>query len=148
MMPANPDPIQEAVDKCERQGLDLTVGNIAANTALVPGDYNALILSGLYVRVRRWLRGKGFITKDVDNNTKVRLADAKVSDLREQLEVKRRNLVRVTAQFRALEQLVEFLNAKAEELGYDPYVYLFEDDARRIYAMHSLALPSGWGKIV
>jgi hypothetical protein len=142
---ASTDPIQQAVDQCERTGLDLTVANIAANVAYKPGDYNALILSGLYERVRRWLRGRGFITKNVDNNTKVQLADASLSDLREQLEIKRRNLVRVTAHYRALEQLVQFLEAKEAELGYEPYVHLFEDDARRIYAMHGLELPRNWG---
>jgi hypothetical protein len=43
---------------------------------------------------------------------------------------------------------VEFLRVKRDELGYEPYVHLFEEDARRIYSMHGLELPSNWSRNV
>lgn len=138
--------IRIAVEQCKAYGLDITVGNVANNVALKPGDYNALIMRGLRQAVRVDLKREGFITNDVRANTKIEAEDAKLSDLEELLEIKERNEKRVHAQTSALRQFVEFLRVKAEELGYDPYVYLFQEDAQRIYAMHGLDLPKNWAK--
>lgn len=140
------DTLQAAVEQCERHGVEITVGNVAVNVALKPGDYNALLMRGLRQDVRVGLKRMGFVTNDVIANTKVAPEDTKLSDLEELLEIKERNDARVHAQTKALRQLVEYLRVKADELGYDPYVYLFEDDARRIYAMHGLELPANWAK--
>jgi len=139
------DTVRAAVIQCEQHSLEVTVANVAANVALKPGDYNALITRGLHHDVRAALKRIGYITADAVTNRKVDVADASLTDLEQLLKVKERNLKRVTAQTKALRALVEFLRAKRDELGYEPYVYLFEEDARRIYAMHSLELPSNWG---
>ena len=140
------DTVQAAVDQCEQYGLEITVTNVAANVAMTPGDYNALLGRGLKQAVRTHLKGLGYITNDVKANTKVAPENTKLSDLEELLEIKERNQQRVVTQTAALRQLVVFLRVKQEELGYDPYVYLFEEDARQIYAMHGLELPAGWGQ--
>jgi len=134
-----------AVSLCERHEQEITVANVAANVALKPGDYNALITRGLHHDVRAALKRAGYITADVQTNAKVSAADASLSELEELLKVKERNLKRVTAQTKALRALVEFLRVKRDELGYEPYVYLFEEDARRVYSMQGLDLPSNWG---
>lgn len=144
----NADTVKGAVEQCERHGLKITVANVAANVALKPGDYNQLITRGLHQGVRVHLRRLGYITADVITNEKVHAADASLSELEALLEVKERNLKRVTEQAKALRALVEFLRIKAQELAYEPYVYQFEEDARRIYSMHGLELPSNWGNRV
>jgi hypothetical protein len=141
------DALHMAIEQCKRYGLEITVANVAKNVALKPGDYNALLMRGLRQDVRMSLRKEGFVTNDVQANTKVAPEDARLSDLEALLEIKERNEARVHAQTKALRQLVEFLRVKAEELGYDPYVYLFEDDARRIYSMHGVELPKNWGRL-
>jgi vacuolar-type H+-ATPase subunit I/STV1 len=140
--------VQMAVDQCKQYGLTITVENVANNVAMKPGDYKDLLDSGLRQRVRVAMRRLGLITNDAEANTKVEAAAAKLSDLEELLKVKERNERRVHAQTKALRQLVEFLRARRDELHYDPYVHLFEEDARRIYAMHGLELPSGWSRHV
>jgi hypothetical protein len=140
------DTLSAAVEQCERHGVEITVANVAVNVALKPGDYNALLMRGLRQDVRMGLKRLGYITNDVEANTKVAPERAKLSDLEELLEIKERNDARVHAQTQALRQLVEYLRVKAEELGYDPYVYQFEEDARRIYQMHGLDLPTNWGR--
>jgi hypothetical protein len=140
------DAVKAAVTLCERQHVEVNVANVAANVALKPGDYNALIMRGLRADVQRALKRAGYITVDVKTNRKAEAADASLSELEQLLIVKERNLDRVNAQTQALRALVEFLRARKEELGYEPYVYLFEDDARRIYAMHGLELPSNWAR--
>jgi ATP-dependent Clp protease ATP-binding subunit ClpA len=142
------DAVKAAVSLCERNHIEITVANVAANVALRPGDYNALIMRGLRHDVRAALKRAGYITADVQTNVKVEAADASLSELEALLEIKERNLKRVTAQTKALRALVEFLRIKRDELGYEPYVHLFEEDARRIYAMQGLDLPSNWDRRV
>ena len=137
--------VRAAVALCERHKQDITIANVTANVALKPGDYNKLIMRGLRQDVRAALKRAGFITADAETNVKVEAADASLSELEELLKVKERNVERVNRQTTALRALVEFLRVKKDELGYEPYVYLFEEDARRIYAMHGLELPSNWG---
>lgn len=139
------DTVRTAVALCERHKLEITVANVAANVALKPGDYNALITRGLHQDVRAALKRAGFITVDAITNRKADVADASLTDLEALLAIKEKNLQRVNAQVAALRQLVEFLRVKRDELGYEPYVYLFEEDARHIYQMHGLDLPSNWG---
>lgn len=139
------DTVRTAVALCERHKLEITVANVAANVALRPGDYNTLIMRGLHADVRAALKRAGFITVDAATNRKADVADASLTDLEALLAIKEKNLKRVNAQTKALRQLVEFLRIKKDELGYEPYVYLFEEDARRIYAMHDLELPNNWG---
>jgi hypothetical protein len=138
--------VKDAIAQCERYGMEITVANVAANVALKPGEYNELIVTGLRQKVRQALKRRGYITADAETNVKQAPEKARLSDLEELLLVKRRNSQAVVAQTEALQQLVEFLRVKAEHLGYDPYVYLFEEDARQIYQMHGLDLPSNWGK--
>ena len=140
------DTVRSAVALCEKHNVEITVANVAANVALKPGDYNALIDRGLRQEVRAALKRAGYITADAKTNVKVDVADASLSELEQLLEVKERNVERVSRQTDALRQLVEFLRIKRDELGYEPYVYLFEEDARRIYQMHGLELPSNWGR--
>lgn len=140
------DAVKAAVALCERHHQEVTVANVAANVALKPGDYNALLMRGLRQDVRVALRRAGFITADATTNAKVEAADASLAELEVLLKVKEKNLDQVNAQTQALRQLVEFLRVKKDELGYEPYVYLFEDDARRIYSMHALDLPRNWGR--
>jgi len=137
--------VRTAVALCERHNLEINVANVAANVALKPGDYNTLIMRGLHQDVRVALKRAGYITVDARTNRKADVADASLSELEQLLEVKEKNLKRVNAQTQALRQLVEFLRIKKDELGYEPYVYLFEEDARHIYAMHGLELPNNWG---
>lgn len=137
--------LKTAVALCERHGLKITVANVAANVALKPGDYNALLTRGLHHDVRAGLKRLGLITVDAITNAKVAAADASLSELEALLAIKSKNARRVQVQVDALQKLVEFLRIKRDELGYEPYVYLFEEDARRIYAMHGLELPSNWG---
>lgn len=144
----NLDAVRAAVALCERHRLTVTVANVAANVALNPGDYNALLMRGLHADVRAALRRAGYITADVNTNVKVAAADASLTELEELLRIKERNQQRVTAQTNALRALVEFLRVKKTELGYEPYVHLFEQDAERIYAMHGLDLPTNWGRYV
>jgi len=141
----NVETVRAAVAQCERHNVEITVANVAANVALKPGDYNALITRGLHHDVRAALKRAGYITADAVTNRKVDVADASLTELEALLEVKERNLKRVTEQTKALRALVEFLRLKQVEMGYEPYVYLFEEVARRIYAMHGLELPSNWG---
>lgn len=140
--------LRAAVEQCKRYRLEITVTNVAANVSLKPGDYTAYLDRGLCQDVRMTMRREGFVTADAKTNRKVAPEDTKLSDLEELLKVKERNERRVHKQTKALRQLVEFLRAKAEELGYDPYVHLFEEEARRIYQMHDLELPSNWGRSV
>jgi hypothetical protein len=91
------------------------------------------------------LKRLGYVTVDAVTNRKVIVGDASLTELQELLRIKQKNLIRVRVQYDALKMLVDFLEAKQMELGYEPYVYQFEEDARRIYAMHSLELPSDWG---
>lgn len=140
------DALDAAVTQCKRFGLDVTVANVATNVALKPGDYNALLMRGLRQDVRTGLKRLGYVTNDPRRNTKVAPEDTRLSDLEKLLEIKERNDAAVHAQTQALRQLVEFLRLKQVELGYDPYVHLFEDDAERIYQMHGLELPNNWGK--
>jgi hypothetical protein len=142
------DTVQAAVAQCKRNGVEVTVANVAANVAMKPGDYTALLGQGLRQRVRVHLRRLGYITADVATNAKVAAADASLGDLEALLKIKERNLDRVNTQTKALRQLVEFLRVKRDELGYEPYVHLFEEDARRIYSMHGLELPSNWSRNV
>lgn len=139
------DTVRAAVTQCERNKVEVTVANVAANVALKPGDYNSLIMRGLRQDVRAALKRAGFITADAVTNIKVEAIDASLTELEELLRIKERNLQRVNAQTQALRALVEFLRVKRDDLGYEPYVYLFEEDARRIYSMHGLDLPSNWG---
>lgn len=138
--------VKAAVKLCERHRQEINVANVAANVALVPGDYNKLIMRGLHQDVRAALKRAGYITANPETNVKVEAADASLTELEALLEVKERNQRRVTAHTGALRQLVEFLRLKKTELGYEPYVYLFEEDARQIYAMHGLELPTNWGQ--
>jgi hypothetical protein len=137
--------VKAAVALCERHKVEITVANVAANVALKPGDYNALLTRGLHQDVRAALKRAGYITVDIQTNAKAVAADASLTELETLLRVKEQNLDRVTAHTKALRVLVEFLREKKQELGYEPYVFLFEEDARRIYAMHELELPSNWG---
>jgi hypothetical protein len=139
------DTVRVAVALCERHHQEVNVANVAANVALRPGDYNKLIMRGLHQDVRVALKRAGFITVNSETNIKVEAADASLTELEALLEIKERNQRRITAQTSALRQLVEFLRLKKDELGYEPYVYLFEEDARQIYAMHGLGLPDNWG---
>jgi hypothetical protein len=139
------DAVKSAVALCERQHVEITVANVAANVAMKPGDYNALITRGLHSDVQRALKRLGYITTSLVTHAKVQAADASLTELEALLKVKEQNLDRVNAQTKALRQLVEFLRVKKEELGYEPYVYLFEEDARHIYSMHGLELPANWG---
>lgn len=142
------DTVMLAVEQCKHYRQEVTVSNVAANVALKPGDYNALLTRGLRHEVRAALKRAGLITNDAETNTKVAAMDASLTDLEQLLVIKERNLKRVTAQTKALRALVEFLREKREELGYEPYVHLFEEDARRLYAMEGLELPSNWGRHV
>jgi hypothetical protein len=139
-------PVLEAIALCERNGQDITVNSVATNVALTTGEYGALIDSGLRHEVSRILRQEGYITKDAKTNAKVEMSAASLSDLRALLEIKLKSSSADLVQIEALRQLVDFLATKEQELGYEPYVYLFEEDARRIYRMHGLELPSAWGK--
>jgi hypothetical protein len=140
------DALKAAVQQCERYHLEVTVSNVATNVALRPGDYNNLLMRGLRQDVRQGLKRLGYITADAKTHVKVEAADASLTELEALLEVKERNETAVHHQTNALRQLVEFLRVKKDELGYEPYVYLFEEEARQIYQMHGLDLPSNWGK--
>jgi hypothetical protein len=140
------DTVQAAVAQCERAGLAITVANVAKNVLLKPGDYSKLIDRGLKAEVAPALKRIGFITKDEVDHTKVEMVVASLSDLRVLLRIKGRNIARSQTQYNALKQLVAFLEEKERELGYEPYVYQFEEDARRIYQMHGLELPAAWGR--
>jgi hypothetical protein len=146
MTPNLDDAFTLAAEQCRRYGMEITVTNLATNVAMRPGDFTALMDIGLKQRARAWCRRNGYITNDPETNTKVSPKDAKVSDAEALLEIKRRNKLRVDAQYEALEAAVKFLRVKRDELGYDPYIYLFEEDVRRIYQHHGLDLPIGWGK--
>jgi hypothetical protein len=138
--------VQAAIAQCERAGLAITVANVAKNVLLKPGDYSKLIERGLKAEVGPALKRTGFITKDEVDHTKVEMVVASLSDLRVLLRIKGRNITRSTKQYNALKALVGFLEEKERELGYEPYVYQFEEDARRIYAMHGVELPASWGR--
>lgn len=142
------DRARAAVAQCERYGLELTMDNLVANVELKPGDYNALIASALRQQLGAALKRAGFIIADENSYTRISLEDARLSDLKAQLSITGKHLARVRVKYEALKALVEFLEAKKAELGYDPYVHLFEEDARRIYSMHGLELPRDWGRAI
>lgn len=139
-------PVLDAVGACERNKVDVTVANVARQVALTQNEYGALIDSGLRHEVARVLRQQGYITRDRETNAKVEMIEASLSDLRELLAVKLKSSEQDLRQIEALRALVAFLSEKEGELGYEPYVHLFEEDAKRIYRMHGLSLPSAWGR--
>src|SRR3954470_7215234 len=128
--------VSAAVDMCERNNVEITVANVAANVLIKPSEYQRIFDSGLKAEVAPALKRLGYVTNDAAKNTKVVIADASLSDLRQLLDIKRTHARRVQVQVDALAQLVAFMEEKEKELGYEPYVHLFEEDARRIYQMH------------
>jgi|KBSMisStaDraftv2_1062788.scaffolds.fasta_scaffold219783_3 hypothetical protein len=142
------DPVVAAIAMCERNKQDVTVANVAANVALTTNEYGSLIDSGLRHEVGRILRQLGYVTRDATTRARVEFKAASLSDLRALLAVKMKSSKHDMVQIAALRQLVDFLVEKEKELGYEPYVYLFAEDARHIYQMHGLELPSDWGRRV
>lgn len=134
--------IMEAVELCQRNGVEVSVDHVAVNMRVAPQDLAELMDAGLRTRIRRTLQRHGYFVTDMRLHARTQLRDARLTDLRAGLKVKRQSSRYDQNQIAALEMLVDFLEAKERELGYEPYVGLFEDDARRIFAMHGLDLPN------
>lgn len=138
--------IRAAAELCERNGVPVTVENVFANVAINPGEYSRIFTTGGKREVQTGLRSLGYITNDAQRKTKQAPTRIRLSDLREMLKAQSKNLGYVRAQRDAMQALVQFLEVKEVELGYDPPVFLFAEDARRIFAMHGLELPRDWDR--
>jgi hypothetical protein len=126
--------------------MEITVSNVATNVALKPGDYNDLLMHGPAPGRAPGTEAPGYITADAETQRQGRggrrFPDRAGGAAGGQASAtSRRPRTKPGAA-----QLVEFLRVKKHELGYEPYVYLFEEEARQIYQMHGLDLPSNWGK--
>lgn len=138
--------IDDAVDLIERVGGDVTLPAVMINAEKTitladwkPGEPQK---EALQMRVYRRLRDRGYVISDTDTRIRKSFWGATVEELEAQQKIKVEAAEFDGARLRADEQVIRFLQAKRDELGYEVYPGLFAEEIDRIYRMNGVTAPT------
>lgn len=137
--------IDEAIDACEKYGVDVTVANVVNNAegriTWSDASPDEVLHEALRARVARQLKDRGYIIADATTRRRKSFWKSTAAELEEQQLVKTESSRHDQNRILADGMVIDFLKSKATELGYDPFPELFRDDVERIYAMHGIGTP-------
>lgn len=138
--------IDEAIDLVQRNdGVDLTPEHVAANLRVRPDDIHSLEHGALIEAIRRRMKGRDLIITDADERAGGRprdgYYDTGLSEHKQQLRVQAENGRFTQNRIAAEQAVIEFMEARTTDLGYEPPWLTIAEDVERIYRMNGATPP-------